>query len=118
MGKAKEAILKIPYWVKMGITTITVIGALVGVVIAVEDRYVDQAEIATSLSQFDNKIQQDLVRVDLRILNMQYDNYTEHYYDIKGRLRVNPTDQELIEELEQYKELRQKTKEEINSIIR
>lgn len=113
----KDTIKKLPYWVKMGISTITIIGTLVGVVIAVEDRYVDQQEIAQSLSQFDNKIQQDLVRVDLRILNMQYDQYTEHYYDIKTRLRANPTDVELQEELDQYKELRQKTKEEINQII-
>lgn len=117
MAPVAETFRKIPYWVKAGITTISILGVLVGAVIAVEDRYVDQNEIASSLSQFDAKIKQDLIRVDLRILNMQYDQYTEHYYDIKSRLRETPDDVELQEELEQYKEMRERTKKEINAII-
>jgi hypothetical protein len=116
--KTKEIVNNIPYWVKMGISTISIIGVLVGVVIAVEDRYVDQQEISMTLSQFDNKIQQDLVRIDLRILNMQYDQYTERYYSVKAELRNLPGDEELLDELSQYKELRQNVKDEINNIIK
>ena len=114
----RQMIQNLPYWVKMAVSTITIIGTLVGVVIAVEDRYVDQQEITMTLTAFDNKLRQELIRVDLRILNMQYDQYTEHYYSVKRDLRETPSDLELGEELEQYRELRQKTKDEINVLIK
>jgi hypothetical protein len=118
LQKTKELYTAIPMYVKAGISAILIIGSLIGAVIKVEDRYVDQEEITQSLSQFDNKIQQDLVRIDLRILNMQYDQYTEHYYAVKQELRAAPDDVELLVELEEYKTLREKTKEEINAIIK
>jgi len=107
-----------PSWIKYATTIISLVVALCGGIYAMEDRYVSDKEAAESLQNFNIKINRDLSKIELQILNNQLESITTEYYKHKQLVKTYPEDEELSEELELIKENRQKIKLKIENKIK
>lgn len=116
--KTKKIFDSIPSYLKYVTTVVSLIAALAGGIYAMEDRYVNQAEISKSLEMFNIKVQNDLDHIELQILQSRYDNLTTEYYRSKQLSKAYPGDEELKEEIKNLNLERAKIKEKIDSIIR
>lgn len=116
--KTKKMFNSIPSYLKYATTIVSLIAALAGGIYAMEDRYVNQAEISKSLEMFNIKVQNDLDHIELQILQSRYDNLTTEYYRSKQLSKAYPGDEELKEEIKNLNLERANIKEKIDSIIR
>ena len=115
--KTKDVISGFPTWLKYTASVISLISALAGGLYAMDDRYVSDKEAAQSLQSFDMKIQQDLTKIELQILQTELENANDTYYKHKQLIRTYPTDQELKDDLMIIKEKREKIKKEIDEKV-
>jgi len=111
--KTKDFLSNLPTWIKYATTVLSLIATLAGGLYAMDDRYVSDKEAAQSLQSFDQKIQQDLSKIELQLLQSELENATDAYYKHKHLIKVYPEDQELQEELIYLKEKREKIQAEI-----
>jgi len=112
--KTKSLLDNLPSWLKYATSVVSLIAALAGGIYAMEDRYVTDKEAAQSLQAFDTKVQQDLGKIELQILQGRLDSITSEYYKHKQLLRAYPEDNELKDEFEVLKDQRKSIKEKIN----
>lgn len=112
--KTKTFLDNLPSWIKYLTSVVSLIAALSGGIYAMEDRYVTDKEAAQSLQLFDSKMQQDLGKIELQILQGRLDSITSQYYKHKQLLRAYPEDDELKEEFEVLKDQRKEINEKIN----
>jgi len=115
--KTKDFFALLPSWIKYATTIISLVVTLGGGLYAMDDRYVSDKEAAQSLQSFDNKIQHDLTKIQLQILQSELESVTDSYYKHKHLMKVYPDDQELEDELILIKERREKIKEEISEKV-
>jgi len=115
--KTQDFISKLPSWIKYATTIISLVATLAGGLYAMDDRYISDKEAAQSLQNFDNKIQQDLNKIQLQILQAELENATEAYYKHKHLMKVYPDDKELEDELLLIKERRDKIKAKISEKV-
>ena len=107
----------LPAWIKYAASVISLISALAGGLYAMDDRYVSDKEAAQSLQSFDIKIQQDLSKIELQILQNELENTTDTYYKHKQLIRTYPNDQELKDELILIKDKRERIQDDINEKV-
>lgn len=97
-------------------------------VIEIEDRYAKATEVEAEIREMEKEtvetfeafqMKQQTVNdaMHLQILDMEYENYTDRYYDLKGKLKEAPEDTELQEELEAIKERRKELKDKKEKIM-
>ena len=115
--KTKKMFNSIPAYLKYVTTIISLIAALAGGIYAMEDRYVNQAEISKSLDMFNLKVQNDLDHIELQILQSRYDSLTSEYYRTKQLIKAYPEDGELKNEINNITIERTNIKEKIDKII-
>lgn len=115
--KTKEIFDSIPSYLKYATTIVSLIAALAGGIYAMEDRYVNQAEISKSLDMFNLKVQNDLDHIELQILQSRYDSLTSEYYRTKQLIKAYPEDGELKNEINNITIERTNIKEKIDKII-
>jgi len=111
--RTKSFFEKLPIWVKYTTTIVSLVAALAGGLYAMDDRYVSDKEAAQSLQNFDMKIQQDLNKIELQILQNELENITQTYFKHKQLIKAYPDDIELREELEILKQNRENIKAKI-----
>ena len=110
--------MEIPNSIKYATGAVALIAALSGGLWALDDRYATEQGVAKSLSMFDQKIEQDFKKVDIRILNIRYEQATESYYNLRKLVRENPRDVELQEDLSIVTEQRAELKKEIDEVLK
>jgi len=113
MKKTKNYLNNLPITVKYLASAITFFITLCGGIYAMEDRYVNQSEIAQSLDMFNLKMKTDIDKLSLEIQQDRLENVTIEYYRIKQLIRLYPDDQELKDEFEQLKNRRSEIKQKI-----
>lgn len=96
----------IPNWIKTGTAIIGFVAAVVGAVIAAEDRYVTQQEAAQTLEQFRGQQTQQFNVI-------RYDFMEERYYKMKQYVREHPTDAEAQAELKALEMKREDLRKEL-----
>ena len=101
-----EKIKKWPTYVKAGIGIAATLLSLVGGVWAIDDRYVDQVEIVSSLKSLDNAIQLRMDNLERTQDLKELQAVTDEYYKIKRMMKMYPDDQELKEDFERVKSRR------------
>jgi len=114
MKKTKEYLNNLPLTIKYFAAAITFMITLCGGIYAMEDRYVDQTEIAQSLDMFNLKMKTDIDKLSLQIQQDRLENVTTEYYRLKQLIRLYPDDSELKDEFEQVKERRLEIKRKID----
>lgn len=104
---------KLPTYAKVAAGILTFLITFTGAVIAIDERYVDQVEIVSSLQQYDQKVQQQIQGQALQFKMWELEQMTDQYYQLKRLQRMYPDDAEITDELEAVKERRDKLKEEL-----
>jgi ribosomal protein S15P/S13E len=96
----------LPNWFKVTAASVSLVAAIVGGVIAAEDRYVDQQEAAKSLEQLE-------YRQNVQFNMIRYDFLDERYYKLRDYLRQNPDDLEAKRELDNLEARRAKLRKDL-----
>ena len=105
-------------WIKSTITILSLLGVIAGGIYTVEDRYITNAQAASSLENFNSKVQQDILKVKIDILEGRKEALNAEYYQHKRLIRAYPDDTDLVQELDEIKLRRNRVESEIQELMR
>jgi len=108
---------KIPKWVKSLTIIIALLSSIAGSIYAIDDRYVTDKEAATSLENFNSKMDQEVVKIRMQILELSKNSIITEYYKHKELIRAYPDDKDLKNELIEIKIRRDAINQKIDAIL-
>lgn len=85
--------------IKIVSVIVSIMIACGGAIYAMDDRYVDEEQAATSLQNFNAAVQKDLVNIELQILTNQKESLVNQYNQQYQLHKQNPDDEFFKEEL-------------------
>ena len=90
----------------------------IGVGYALDKRYVTDTEAASSLVSFNAKMEQDISKIRMQILELKQSGVIAEYYKHRQLLRAFPDDAELLMELDEIRERKKLVNQEISELFR
>ncbi len=106
-----------PRWVKSLAIIVALLGSIAGSIYAIDDRYVTDKEAATSLESFNSKMDQEVIKIRMQILELSKNGIITEYYKHKELIRAYPNDKELKQELIEIRQRRDIVDQKIEAIL-
>jgi len=108
---------RIPKWAKALSTVLALFSIIAGSIYAIDDRYITDKEAATSLESFNQKMDQEVVKIQIQILELRKNSVIAEFYKHKDLIRAYPNDLELKRELDEIIRRRDAINSKLDAIL-